>query len=166
MADPPPPSPTPTVFNTPQQTTTAVDNTPPPVTQVALASLTLAFQTPSTLHSAASARTSLASSRTPDTHDQVAIVAAIDESSTRLPRYLTSLAGRNDVGVNLSSVLEEEAERGDGGDSDVEGEDAREHDGAMNDSLVDKDVNSSIEETNASCSSCARSCNQHSRYPA
>ena len=35
--------------------------------------------------------------------------SAIEDSSNRLPRYLLSLAGRNDVGLNLASVLEDEA---------------------------------------------------------
>jgi hypothetical protein len=147
MVDPPP-SPTPTVFNTPQQTTTAVVVTPPPVAQIAGASLTLEFQTPSTQHSA-----SAASSRT-DYEEEIAAgtaaaAADIDDSSLRLPFYLLNLAGRNESGINLSSVMEEASELGDGGDSDVEGDDAREHHGAMNDSLLDKDINSSIEEIDA-----------------
>jgi hypothetical protein len=153
MADPPPPSPTPTVFNTPQQTTAAVNETPPPVAQVAGTSLNLAFQTPSTHHG--DSASAVSSRRTFDDGISAMSVGAdppasvVDDSSTQLPRYLLSLAGRNDVGINLGAVLEEEAERGDGGDSDVEGDDTLEHDGAMNDSLLDKDVNSSIEENNA-----------------
>jgi hypothetical protein len=57
------------------------------------------------------------------------------------------LAGRNDLGVNLSNVLEEDAELGDGGESDVEGDDAHDHDVALNASLLDR--MSLLEETNA-----------------
>ena len=70
----------------------------------------------------------------------------IEDTSNRLRRYLLSMAGRNAVALKLASVLEEEAEQGNGGDSDVEGDDAREHNGAMNDFFLDRDINSSIEE--------------------
>lgn len=161
MADPPPPSPSPTIFNTPEQSVRSRDETPPPVSQVAGTSLTLAFQTPSTRrHPSTINLDSASAASTRRTYDDgISAISTTgieapesvieDSTSNGLPRYLLSLAGRNDVGLNLASVLEEEAERGDGGDSDVEGDDAREHDGAMNDSLLDIDVNSSIEENNA-----------------
>jgi hypothetical protein len=90
MADPPtisPASPTPTVFNTPQQNAMAADALPPPVTQVAGTSLRLAFQTPSTLHSTT---TSVLME-----YDEEAIAAAtIDDSSLQLPSYILRLAGK------------------------------------------------------------------------
>jgi hypothetical protein len=57
------------------------------------------------------------------------------------------LAGRNDLGVNISNVLKEAAELGNGGDSDVEGDNAHEHDVVLNASLVDRV--SLLEETDA-----------------
>jgi hypothetical protein len=86
---------------------------------------------------------------------------AIDDSSTWPPSCLLSLPKRRDEATNLRKVLEEAAEEegdggdsdvegdDDGGDSDVEGDDARDHDGAKSDSLQDKDVDSSIEDTDA-----------------
>jgi hypothetical protein len=142
MADPPP-SPTPTVFNTPdQQTNRAVDDIThplPPVSQVpARTSLHLAFQTPSASHcSAASAASSMTSMPMECDEESIAAgnaaaTAAIDDCSTQLPVCLLNLAGRNDVGSNLSSVLEEAKEQGDGGDSHGDGShDAQDHDGAM-----------------------------------
>jgi hypothetical protein len=119
------------------------------VTQVAGASLQLTFQNPtSTLQS-------LTASSTEGTkYDKEVIAAAdtaatasIDGSSLRLPSYLLRLAGRNDFSVNLSNVLDEAAELGDSGDSYVEGNDAHEHDVALNVSLLDR--MSLLEETNA-----------------
>jgi hypothetical protein len=151
MADQPfitPASPTPTVFNTPQQATRGADDTPPPVTQVAGASLRLTFQTPMSM-----LPSSTASSTEGTEYYKEAIAAAgtaaaatIDGYSLRLPSYLLRLAGRNDLGVNLSNVLEE-ADSGNGGDSNVEDSDAHEHDVALNAFLIDR--MSLLEETNA-----------------
>jgi hypothetical protein len=55
-----------------------------------------------------------------------AAAAAIDNSSLRLPSYLLRMAGQNDISSNLNNVFEEAAEFGDGGNSDIEGDDARE----------------------------------------
>ena len=54
---------------------------------------------------------------------------AIEDSSIRLPCYLLSLAGQNNVGLNLASVLEKETEQGNGGDTDIEGNGAWGHEG-------------------------------------
>jgi hypothetical protein len=154
MANPPPRiteffetrSPSATVFNTPQQTPLDADYTPPPVSQVAIASLRLAFQTPSTstIHS------SVASAGTEEYDDEEAAAAGAaaaaateaieqEDSSSLLPSYLLRLGGRNDLGgVNLNNVMEEAAELGDGGDSDVEGDDALEHDVALNATLLER----------------------------
>jgi hypothetical protein len=152
MADPLPitaASPKPTVFNTPQQATAGVEDRPPPVRQVAAASLQLAFQ-----NSFSMLQSSAASSTEGTEYDEEAIAAAgtaataaIDDSSLWLPSYLLRLAGRNDLGVNLSNVLEEAAELGNGGDRDVEGDDAHQHDVALNVSLLDRMC--LLEETNA-----------------
>jgi hypothetical protein len=74
-----------------------------------------------------------------------AATAAIDDFSTQPPVRFLSLAGGNDAAgrMNLSSVLEEAQEQGDGGDSNVEADDAQDYDGAVNDCLlVDNDVQS------------------------
>jgi hypothetical protein len=148
------PSPTPTVFQTPQQRTVPVTEAEPPVAEVAAASLRLAFLTPSgSTHS--TLQSSLASSATETeafdgetiTAASIAATCAIDDSSSELPSYLLRLAGRNDHGVNLANVFEEEAELGDGGDSDADGDDARDHDVALTASLLDR--MSLLEETAA-----------------
>jgi hypothetical protein len=61
--------------------------------------------------------------------------------------YLVRLAGQNDHGVNLTNVFEEAAELGNGGDSDAEGDDARDHNVALIASLFDR--MSLLEETGA-----------------
>jgi hypothetical protein len=135
MPDPPPistASPTPTVFNTPQQ-----NYLPPPMlTQVAGTSLCLAFQTPSTIHSSATSVLTTEYDEEDIAAAGTAVTAMIDDSSLQLlPSYLLRLAGRNGLDVNLSNVLEEAAELGDDGDSNVEGDDAHEHDVVLNASL-------------------------------
>jgi hypothetical protein len=142
-----------------QQTNRAVDDITPqsPAAsqeEAARASLQLAFQTLSGQRSAASAAALAAASAAasaessrmlmPKEHDEASIAAGpaaaattIDDSSMQPPDVcLLNLAGRNDTGMNLSSVLEEAKTQCDGGDSNVEGNDAQDHDGAMNDCLV------------------------------
>jgi hypothetical protein len=116
------------------------------------ASLRQAFQTPSTLNSpsAASSITEGTREYTEDalTAARAAAADTIEDTSSQLPSYLLRLASRNDLlGVNLSNVLEEAAELGDGGDSDAEGDDAHEHDSALNASNLDR--MSLLEETDA-----------------
>jgi hypothetical protein len=148
------PSPTPTVFQTPQQRTTrAAEDEPPPVAEVAAESLRLAFHTPSgstrTLQSSPASSTTETEAFDGETIAAASIAAAsaVEDSSLRLPSYLTRLAGRQDHGVNLTNVFEEAAEVGDGGDSDAEGDDARDHDVALTASLFDR--MSLLEETAA-----------------
>jgi hypothetical protein len=166
MAIPPPimaPSPTPTAYSTPQQqTTTAAEETPPPVALVAGASLRLAFQTPSTWQS------SVASSIAITEYTEVASTAAgttvepvIDEFTSELPSYLLRLAGTHEnLGVNLSNVLEEAAELGDGGDSDQDGDDARDHDVALTASNLERmsllEEADAVEDTDDNCVVLAR----------
>jgi hypothetical protein len=82
-------------------------------------------------------------------------IATINDSSLQLPSYLLRLAGRNDLGVNLSNVLEEAAELGDGGDSDVGGDDTHDHDVALNASLLDRmfllEETDAVEDTDDNC---------------
>jgi hypothetical protein len=146
MAPPlPAPNPAPTVLQTPQQrTNTAAENVPPPVAEVAVESLRLAFHTPS--GSRRTHQSSLTSSTTETkafdgetiAAASIAAASAIDDSSLRLPSYLLRLGGRNDHGVNLTNVFEEAAELGDGGDGDIEGNDARDHDVALTASLLNQ----------------------------
>jgi hypothetical protein len=124
-----PPSPIPTVFQTPQQRTTTAAEDAPPVAEVAAASLRLAFHKPS--GSTCTHQSSLASSTTEtkafdgeSAAASIAVASPIDDSSLRLPSYLLRLAGQNDHGVNLTNVFKEAAELGDGGDRDSEGNNA------------------------------------------
>jgi hypothetical protein len=71
------------------------------------------------------------------------------------------MAGRNDLlGVNLSNVLEDAAELGDGGDSDVEGDDAHEHDVALSASHLERisllEETDAVEDTDDNCVVLAR----------
>jgi hypothetical protein len=87
------PSSTPTVFNTPQQRTTTAAEDEPPVTEVAAASLQLAFHMP--LGSTCMLQSSPASSTTETkafdgetiAAASIAATSAIDNLSSRLPSY-------------------------------------------------------------------------------
>ena len=59
------------------------------------------------------------------------------EEDSELPVYLLRAIGRLEL-LSLSDVEEETNEVGDGGDSDIEGDDLVEHGKAMNDALADR----------------------------
>ena len=89
-----------------------------------------------------------------------AAAAAIDDSSLRLPFYLLRVVGRNDRGVNLNNVFEKGAALGDGGDSDVEGDDAHDHDVALTASILKRmsllEETDTVEDTDDNCVVLAR----------
>jgi hypothetical protein len=141
--------------------TTATEETPrAPVAVVVGASLRPAFQTPSALYSpsAASSITEVTTREYREDAPPAARAAAADaiEDTQQLPSYLLRLASRNDLlGVNLSNVLEEAAELGDGGDSDQEGDDARDHDVAFLASNLERmsllEESAAVEDTADNC---------------
>jgi hypothetical protein len=66
------------------------------------------------------------------------------------------MVGRNDLGINLSDVFEDAAELGrDGGDSDVEGNGAHDHDVALSASILRRmsllEETGTVEDTDDNC---------------